>query len=165
MSDNEPPLTNGEPSAPEDGGNAYSTPGKRGFKKGNPGRLPGTKTKLMALSQKLMGDEGRSVVEAVITAAKAGDMVAAKLVVDRIHPRPRDPVVKIELPECNSLQDFPAVTNAILDAVAEGEISPSEGNAIANGVLAAHQRSFEISSLEQRINAIEEKLSIKGDDE
>ncbi len=75
------------------------------------------------------------------------------------------PLFEIYLPECNSLQDFPAVTNAILDAVAEGEISPSEGNAIANGVLAAHQRSFEISSLEQRINAIEEKLSIKGDDE
>ncbi len=158
------PIDGGEPSTTEKPENPYGG-GYKGFKKGNPGRPPGTRTKLHTLSQKLMADDAKAVVESVINAAKAGDMVAAKLVVDRIHPRPRDLTITIDLPPCPLVADVPVVTQLIMDAVAQGEISPSEGSSICNGVLAAHQKALETVQLEQRLAAVEAKLADKVDEQ
>ena len=59
---------------------------------GNPdGRPAGTKNKLTKLRESLMKDAADSVIKSVISAAEGGDMIAAKLCMERIYPKPQLP--------------------------------------------------------------------------
>jgi hypothetical protein len=54
---------------------------------GNPaGKPPGARARATRLAEKLMAGDAEAVVNAVVTAAKGGDMTAARLVLDRIAP-------------------------------------------------------------------------------
>jgi hypothetical protein len=67
---------------------------------GNPnGRMPGARGRATELVEKLMRDDAKDVVELVINAAKSGDMVAAKVVVDRLAPAPRRRFLQINVPK------------------------------------------------------------------
>ena len=58
------------------------------FAPGNPGRPKGARCKATLLAEKLMSADTRAIVQAVITAARAGDMTAAQ---DRPRPHSADP--------------------------------------------------------------------------
>jgi hypothetical protein len=62
---------------------------------GNPaGRKPGTRNRATVWIEQLMTGDIEAVVARVVKAAKAGDMVAAKLLLDRVAP-----VRKRQIPE------------------------------------------------------------------
>src|SRR6516162_8123007 len=66
---------------------------------GNPaGKLKGTKHRVTLLAEQLMADDAESVVRAVIKAAQGGDMVAAKLILDRVCPIRRSRPTPFSLP-------------------------------------------------------------------
>ena len=50
------------------------------------------------LAEKLMQDDAKDIVEAVLKAAKGGDMTAARMVLDRIAPARKGRPVEFELP-------------------------------------------------------------------
>jgi hypothetical protein len=58
------------------------------FNPGNPGKPRGVRHRATALAEKLLSKDIEKVVEAVKTAAEAGDMVACKLILDRLAPPP-----------------------------------------------------------------------------
>ena len=137
--------------------NARSAPG-RPFPPGNPGRAKGSRNRRTVLAEQLMQDDPEGVVEAVIRAAKSGDMVAARLVLERLAPARKGRPVTFRLPPDVDAAGLAVVFASVLRAVAEGELTPEEGQAIA-GLLEARRKAIELAEVEARIRALEERNS------
>ena len=77
---------------------------------GNPaGRPEGARHPITILAERMLQDDAGEVVAAVVTAAKAGDMGAAKLVLERILPPRKDSLIRFDLPAVKSAGDAAAV--------------------------------------------------------
>ena len=122
---------------------------------GNPGgRKSGQRHHATVLLEKLMTDDATNVVKTILQLARGGDVAAARLVLDRVLPVPRDRRVVIDLPPVADAAGVAAAQAAVIDAVASGEMRPSEGAALA-GLLEARRRSLETVELEARLTALE----------
>ena len=122
------------------------TPGSSGNPQGRP------KSETAALRQSL-ADGAADVVKAILDAAKAGDMQAAKIVLDRLLPplKANAQTVHLALPEGASPL---GIASAILAATASGALAPD----IAAQLVAAvgtFCRIEEIEELRERIAALE----------
>lgn len=127
------------------------------FTSGNPGRPKGSRHRVTRHVESLMEGDADRVTQAVIDAAANGDMQAARIVMDRIAPARREPTVAVPLPEMNTAADLPAAANAILAAVASGDLSPSEAGRLS-GVLADTARALEAHEIEARVAEIEARF-------
>lgn len=130
----------------------------RPFAKGNPGRPKGARHRTTLLAEKLMQSDAKSIVEAVLAAARNGDITAARIVLDRIAPARRDSPVRFDLPEIGSAADVASATGAVLSAVASGEITPGEGSALC-GMLGSMRQAFETAELAERLVEVERRLA------
>lgn len=72
---------------PQSGDRAADGKYRPGHKLPGPGRADGSRNKATIALEKMLADDGAGVVEAVIEKAKDGDMVAARLVLDRVPSR------------------------------------------------------------------------------
>jgi hypothetical protein len=108
------------------------------------------------LAEKLMQDDAEEVVKAVVSAAKGGDITAARLVLDRIAPARRDNPVSFALPAITSAADAANAMISILAAVAAGEITPSEGAEVAK-LLDAFTHTLEARDFERRLMVLEQR--------
>jgi hypothetical protein len=82
---------------------------------GNPaGPAKGTRHKITMLAEKLMAADAENIVAAVVTAARNGDMTAAKIILDRLVPVRRSSSFDLPRVECRA--DRLAARAAILDA-------------------------------------------------
>ncbi|MGE0651668.1 MAG: DUF5681 domain-containing protein [Alphaproteobacteria bacterium] len=146
---------------------AENSPGKvrgRPFQKGksgNPaGKPKGARHRATLLAEKLMADDAEEVVCAVVAAAKAGDMTAAKLVLDRIAPPRKGRAVEFELPPVRTAADVCDAQAALVGAVAAGHLSPEEAASIAT-LLDASRKAIELSDLEQRLALLEQRMRLQ----
>ena len=122
---------------------------------GNPaGRPKGVRNKATLVIEALMQGEGESITRACIEAAKAGDMTAARLILDRIAPAPRDRHVEVDLPMISSPADAPVAALALIDATAAGLLTPAEASAMM-ALLEGYRRASEVADLEARIAKLE----------
>ena len=98
---------------------------------GNPaGKPKGARHKTTLLAERLMQDDVEKIVNAVLTAARNGDMMAAKIILDRIAPVRRSN--SFDLPRIECRTDRLAARVAVLDAVANGDLTPGEAADIFN---------------------------------
>jgi hypothetical protein len=102
----------------------------------------------------LMEGGAEQVTRVVIDAAKAGDLTAARLVIERLAPPLRERPLSLPLPDTATVAGVSAAQQAILEAVGGGEILPGEGTALA-GILEVRRKALETVELEQRISALE----------
>jgi hypothetical protein len=137
--------------------NALKTRG-RPFARGNPGRPKGARHRVTLLAEKLMQADVKAIVEAVVKAARNGDMTAARIVLDRVAPARRDSTVRFDLPKIESVEDIASAMGAVLAAVSCGEITPSEGQAIA-ALLGQQRKAFETAELADRLTEVEGRLA------
>ena len=136
-------------------GKQRGKPFERG-KSGNPsGRPQGARHAVTVLAEKLMHDDTEEVVKAVISAAKGGDMPAARLILERIAPARKDRPISFDMPEIGAVADLPKATNAIIEAVSRGEITPSEASELGK-LVDAHVKAIEVTELNDRIARLEE---------
>jgi Family of unknown function (DUF5681) len=137
----------------------------RPFRKGhsgNPaGRPSGSRNQASIMAEKLMADESDAIVRTVIDAAKGGDMVAARLVLERLCPVRKGRPVTIDLPKVEGVNDLVVALGAVTHAMAAGEITPDEAATVA-GVLDVKRRTFETIELERRIAALERRSNGGG---
>ena len=124
---------------------------------GNPhGRRKGERNKaLMALDtigQQAAGD----ILQAVVAAARDGDMTAAKILLDRLWPPTKSRPITIALPPVSSAADLPTALAAVIAAVSCGELSLDDGRALA-ALLESTGRVIELADMEARIAALEQR--------
>ncbi len=128
-------------------------PGKSGNSKGRP---VGARNRVTVTLERIMEGDALEIVAAVLTAAKAGDLRAAALVLDRISPVPRDRRVSLDLPATDTAAGIAQAQAAVIASVAAGELRPSEGAALAS-LLELRRRSVEASEFEARLAALESR--------
>ena len=121
---------------------------------GNPnGKKPGS-GELQRLRASIAADVP-DILAGLITAAKGGDVQAAKVILERIFPavKPVEKAQELDLPEGGTLT---AQGRAVLSAVAMGALAPSQGSQLlaAIGSLA---KVTEIDELDARLTILEGK--------
>ena len=126
-------------------------PGQSGNPKGKP---HGTRNKATQMVLGLMEGSAEEITHAVLTAARAGDLSAAKMVLERLAPPMRERPINIELPATASAQGCSEAQDAILQAVGAGDLLPGEGVALA-GIVENRRRAIETVALDERITALE----------
>lgn len=135
--------------------NGASTGKDTRFKPGNPGRPKGSRHKVTLAIEELLDGQAEALTQKAIDLAMAGDMTALKLCLDRLAPVRRDRPVTFDLPEIQTTEDLPKATRAILEAVAAGELTPSEAAELGK-LVDAHAKAIEVTDLHRRLEALED---------
>ena len=122
---------------------------------GNPrGRPPGARNRATLAAEALLDGEAETITRKCVTMALAGDPTALRLCLSRILPARRDREIVLDLERLRGSKDALRAIETILRAVADGKITPSEGQAVA-AMVETHRRTFEVEELENRIEALE----------
>ena len=133
--------------------------GAGGFKKGqsgNPaGRPKGARNRTTLALEALLEGEAEAITRKAIELAQDGDTVALRLCMDRLLPVRKDRPVRFELPAIETVEDLPKATHALLQAVAAGDLTPSEAADVGRAV-DAHVKALEVTDLHERMRRIEE---------
>lgn len=124
---------------------------------GNPaGRPRGSKNRSTLLAMAALEGELDAVVRKVIDAAKAGDMTAARLVVDKLIPAAKERPLNISLPVITDAAGCANAQAQIIATVAAGDLLPGEGEALAS-LIEHHRRAIETTDITRRLEALEAK--------
>jgi len=135
---------------------AVETPPRgRPFAAGNPGRPKGSRNRISRLVENLIEADGEKITRAAITRALDGDGAILRALLDRLAPPRRDRTIEIDLPKLADTSDATAITAALVDAVADGSVTPSEAKAIGD-VVDIHVRAVELREMGERIRRLEE---------
>ena len=95
------------------------------------------------------------ITQTLIDAALDGDLAAIRLILERLVPPCKEKALpQLNLPPVTDAASLPKLTAAILGAVADGRITPGEGQALA-ALANTHAKNLELAELEQRIAALE----------
>lgn len=100
-----------------------------------------------------MSEQAEAVVQAVIDAARGGDIAAARLILERLVPVRKGRPVALDLPPLHTAADARAALGATIDAMAAGELSPEEAATIA-GVVDAARKAIETEDLAAEIERL-----------
>lgn len=133
------------------------TPTGRPFQKGNPGgpgRPRGRRSRATEAAEKLLEGETETLTRTAIDQAKDGDTTALRLCLERICPPRKDRPVTFTLPEMNNAADAAQAAGAVLRAVAEGELTPQEAQAVSV-LVENYRRTLETEDHERRLAALE----------
>lgn len=121
---------------------------------GNPsGRRPGT-GKVSKLRDSIT-THIPEIISQMVNKAKEGDVQAARLLLERVIPplKSIEQNVSLTLPENATLSEQGQI---IIQSVANGALTPDQGQALLSG-LGSQARLIEITELEERITALENK--------
>jgi hypothetical protein len=134
------------------------------FKKGesgNPvGKPKGTLHKATRAALELLGGDLEAITQECIKQAKEGNLMAAKLVLDKLIPSAKELPLSLSLPKVDGAADLPAALSAVMAAVAQGDITPGEGQALT-AMLEAYRKGLEFTDIEARLRTLEEKANAK----
>ncbi len=127
------------------------------FATGNPGRPKGARHKATLAAMALLDGEVEAITRKCIEQALGGDTTALRLCLERILPARKD------MPLAGGLDiggDLATDIDAIIRAVAGGVITPSEADSLSK-ILEAKRKIKELSEIEERLHALEEKMEVK----
>jgi hypothetical protein len=124
------------------------------FGPGNPGKPKGTRHKATQAVLALLDGEAEALTRKAVAMALEGDGAALRLCLERIAPPMRDAPVQFDLPRMLSAADAAKAAGAVLEAVASGELTPTEGAHIM-ALVETYRRTLETSELEARVAALE----------
>ncbi|WP_246786813.1 DUF5681 domain-containing protein [Bradyrhizobium sp. USDA 3458] len=129
-----------------------------GFKKGasgNPhGRPAGSRNKATLACEALLDGQAEALTQKAVDMALAGDVVALRLCLDRIYPPRKDRPVAFALPPITSARDAADIMAAVAEAVAAGDITPSEAAEYAK-VVDAYVKAYHAAELDDRVARVE----------
>ena len=106
----------------------------------------------------MVDGEGEAITRKAIELAKAGDMTAIRLMLDRLLPPRKDRPVPFPLPAPETAADAKSAAAAIVRAVADGDLTPSEAAELSK-ILDNFLRVVEATEFEARLEALERKAS------
>ena len=127
----------------------------KGFAQNPTGRKAGSRNKATEAALALMEGQLGKITQTLINAALGGDLAAIRLVLERLVPPCKEKALPhLHLPTVTDAQSLPKLTAAILGAVADGHITPGEGQTLST-LANTHAKNLELAELEQRIAALE----------
>ncbi|HEX04009.1 MAG TPA: hypothetical protein ENH10_02495 [Bacteroidetes bacterium] len=125
---------------------------------GNPaGRPEGSKHKATLAAEALLDGEAEALTRKAIERALGGDSTALRLCLERLVPPRRDRSIQVDLPEVVTASDAVAGKTALLRAVAEGTLSPTEAQTLSV-LIDGFCRTLETAEFEERLARIEEHM-------
>ena len=129
------------------------------FTKGQSGN-PAGRPKGSGISAKLrqaIEGEAEAIIKAMIEQAKAGDMQAAKALLDRVLPALKPESQAIHLPELVAADTMAEKARAAIDAAGAGAVSPSAASDLV-AAIAGLARVVEVTELQQRLDELERMM-------
>jgi len=124
------------------------------FGPGNPGKPKGARRHLTLLLEAILEDEAEAMTRQLVQLAGKGDVAALRMCLQRLVPSRRDVPVAFDLPEIATVADAERASSAVLAAVAAGELTPVEAQAVMR-LLVAHRSIVETGDLDRRLTALE----------
>ena len=122
---------------------------------GNPaGRPSGARNKATLAVEALLDGEAESITRKAIERALEGDTTALRLCMDRIAPARRDRHITFAMPSIDSAADAVKAQGAIIEAVAAGEITPSEASELAK-LVDGYVKALEATEFDARLSKLE----------
>jgi Family of unknown function (DUF5681) len=126
---------------------------------GNPdGRPKGSRNKSTLALEALLDGQAEALTQKAVDLALAGDITALRLCLDRILPARRDRPVSFKMVPINTANDAKAASAALLDAVAGGNLTPSEASEIGK-LIDGYVKSIEVTEVLARLDRLEGKGS------
>jgi hypothetical protein len=114
----------------------------------------------MAL-EAIFDGESEALTRKVIELAKDGDTVALRMCMDRLMPIRKDRPITFTLPEIETPADLTKATRALMQGVADGEITPSEAAELSK-LVDAHVKAISAADFAERLAALEQSAGSKG---
>ncbi len=121
------------------------------------GRSEGSRNKASLTMDVLLDGEAEALTRKAIELALAGDTVALRLCMERICPPRRDRPIKVKMAHVETPQDVLQAIAKVVDAVARGAITPSEGQVLAS-LIEVQRKAIETVEIEQRLAAVEQSV-------
>jgi hypothetical protein len=144
----DPPLSSGRKA---DGTFAPGNKAGKGY-----GRPLGARGKATAMLDAIMHKNVPDIAKKLVEAAKNGEHWAVTLALkDQMPGRAGTP---FELPPIDSAADLPAAAKSVLEQMASGRLTPTEGAAVLAG-LESHGRIATLAGHEERLAAVEALLA------
>jgi hypothetical protein len=122
---------------------------------GNPsGRPRGSRNRATILFQNVLEDDAEAIARKAVDMAKAGDIAAIRICMDRLAPARRNDSIAFELPPLDRATDTVAAAATIVAAVGAGDLAPSEAADLAK-VIDIYLRALATGSFEERLAKLE----------
>jgi hypothetical protein len=122
---------------------------------GNPaGRPPGARNKATIMAELLLQGEAEAMTRLAIEQAKAGDMAALRMCLERLVPPCKHRTIEFELPRLASAADAVSAMAAITAGVAVGDLTAAEA-ADLSGLVDRFVGVLETAVLERRVARLE----------
>jgi hypothetical protein len=124
------------------------------FAAGNSGRPAGSRNRTTVAVLELLEGQAEALSHKAVDMALAGDTVALRLCLERLAPPRKDAPVQFPLPRMVTAHDAAQAAAAVLQAVSEGDLTPTEGAQVM-GLVDSYRRTLEVTELEARVVALE----------
>jgi Family of unknown function (DUF5681) len=136
-----------------------SSPGKypKGTSGNAKGRPKGARNKATLAAEALIDGDAGAITKKAIELAKAGDLTAIRLCLERILPPRKCRPLKVNLPKIEGPRDILKAVNAILAAVSSGQITTDEADALLHTVEAA-RKAMETEELHRELDDLQSRL-------
>ncbi len=122
---------------------------------GNPaGRPQGARNKATVMVELLLQGEAEAMARLAIERAKAGDIAALRMCLDRVVPPCKHRPIEFELPRLTNAADAVSAMAAITAGVASGELSAAEASELS-GLVDRYVRALEATVFEQQLAKLE----------
>ena len=119
------------------------------------GKTKGARHKATKAVEVLLDGQVDQLTQKAVDAALGGDMTAMRLCLERICPPRKDSPVQFAMPAMASANEAADALSGILDAVAQGEITPDEASRVAS-IVEVFRKTLETTELEARLSALEQ---------
>lgn len=127
-------------------------PGQSGNPKGKP---RGARSRVTLAIEALLDGQAEKLTQKAIQLALAGDLAALRLCMDRLCPPRKDRPILFALPKLESAPDSVKASAAIVEAVAIGDLTPSEAAELSR-VVDGFTRAVEATDLDARLTKLEQ---------
>ena len=122
---------------------------------GNPaGRRRGSRNKQTIAAEKLFEEDAEELVKSAIDLAKAGDIAALRLCLDRICAPQRHRPVPFDMPQLGRAADAVGAMSTLVEGIAAGELSAPEAAELAK-VIQGFTQALATADLDKRVANLE----------
>ncbi len=146
-------MTDSENASPKQG--HRFKPGQSGNPKG---KRPGTRNVALVALDKIGEEAAQGLLQTVINKAMDGDMMAARILLDRVWPARKGRPVTFTMPPTETAADVVRALARLLEAVSSGLMTPEEGQALAI-LIESQRKAIETGELDARITEIERRFA------